>query len=318
LISVTPVVECENWDATLVTTRLDIRLALSHFLCTMHYVGKLGVFSPNPTYDGHSQGFMEAVLVDHTSGSVHTGLSIAQLDPGGSLAPHVHAYEVGFYILSGHAVATIDGKTYQFVPGDYGCIKVGTLHAWRNPGEDPLRWLRMAAPQPKPYGLERDTFFQKDGALPGEGAPLDPADTGGNLLGHFDQSQIPPGDEGRMVAAGLKGVFLKWLIDEKFGAIHHRLLFIEYLPGVGIGPHDHTYEEAYFILHGEVEATLDGTRYLASAGDVLWTSTGCTHAFKNTGTEPVRWLETFSPQPPRENVFRFFSEWDQKAKELEG
>ena len=121
-----------------------------------------------------------------------------------------------------------------------------------------------------------------------------------------------------MVAAGLKGVFLKWLIDEKFGAIHHRLLFIEYLPGVGIDLHDHTYEEAYFILSGEVEAILDGTRYLASAGDVLWTSTGCTHAFKNTGTEPVRWLETFSPQPPRENVFRFFSEWDQKAKELEG
>ena len=50
------------------------------------------------------------------------------------------------------------------------------------------------------------------------------------------------------VGGGLKGVFLKWLIDEKFGAAHHRLLFIEYLPGVAIGLHDHTYEEAYFIL----------------------------------------------------------------------
>ena len=44
--------------------------------------------------------------------------------------------------------------------------------------------------------------------------------------------QIPAGDEGQMVAASLRGVFLKWLIDEGFGAIHHRLLFIEYLPGV--------------------------------------------------------------------------------------
>ena len=74
--------------------------------------------------------------------------------------------------------STIDGETYRFAPGDYGCIKVGTLHAWRNPGTDPVRWLRMAAPQPKPHGLERDTFFQKDGALPGDGAPLDPADPG--------------------------------------------------------------------------------------------------------------------------------------------
>jgi len=283
----------------------------------MHYVGKLGVFSPNPVFEGHSEGFTEAVLVDHTSGSVHTGLSIAQLDAEGWLAPHVHAYEVGFYVLSGHVILTIDGETYRLGPGDYGCVKVGTLHAWRNAGPDAVRWLRMAAPQPKPQGLERDTFFQKNGQLPGDGAALDPANPRGHLLGHFDESQIPPGDEGRMVSAGLKGVFLRWLIDEKFGAIHHRLLFIEYLPGVGIGPHDHTYEEAYFILSGEVEAVLDGRRYVAQAGDVLWTSTGCTHAFRNTGTEPVRWLETFSPQPPRENVFRFFDEWEEKRKALE-
>jgi quercetin dioxygenase-like cupin family protein len=166
--------------------------------------------------------------------------------------------------------------------------------------------------------MERDTIFKKQGRIPADAAPLDLNDLKGNLLSHFDVTQIPAGEEGRIVSGGLKGVFLKWLIDEAFGAVHHRLLFIEYLPGVGIGPHDHTYEEAYFILSGEVEAVLDGTRYLAKAGDVLWTGTGCVHAFKNIGTQPVRWLETFSPQPPRENVFRFMAEWEQKAKELEG
>jgi quercetin dioxygenase-like cupin family protein len=285
----------------------------------MHYVGKLGAFGPNPVFAGHSEGFTDAILVDHTSGSVHTGLSIAQIGPAGWLAPHVHSYEVSFYVLSGSVVASIDDRSYHLRPGDFGCFKVGTLHAWRNTGTEPVRWLRMAAPQPKPRGAERDTFFKKGGTPPTEGAPLDPARAPqGPLLSHFDVSQIPSGDEGRMVSGGLKGVFLKWLVDENFGAIHHRLLFIEYLPGVGIGPHDHTYEEAYFILSGEVEATLDGQRYVAKAGDVLWTSTGCTHAFKNISDEPVRWLETFSPQPPKENVFRFFSEWEQKAKDLEG
>jgi mannose-6-phosphate isomerase-like protein (cupin superfamily) len=139
----------------------------------------------------------------------------------------------------------------------------------------------------------------------------------GGALGHFDVDQIPPGDEGRIVAGGLKGVFLKWLIDEHCGAVHHRLLFIEYLPGVSIGLHDHTYEESYLILSGEVEATMDGTRYVAKAGDVLWTGVGCVHAFANTGREPVRWLETFAPQPPRENVFRFMAEWDQRASAWE-
>jgi len=284
----------------------------------MHYVGKLGAFSPSPVFAGHGQGFTHAVLVDHTSGSVHTGLSVAQLEPGGWLAPHVHAYEVSFYLLSGQAIVSIGDQTYSLGPGDYGCLKVGTLHAWRNVGAEPVRWLRAAAPQPKPMGAERDTFFKKGATPPESGAPLDLSDTRGSLLSHFDQSQIPQGDEGRLVSGGLKGVFLKWLVDESFGAIHHRLLFIEYLPGVGIGLHDHGYEEAYFILSGEVEAVLDGKRYLARPGDVLWTATGCVHAFKNISSEPVRWLETFSPQPPKENVFRFFSEWEQKAKELEG
>ena len=79
-----------------------------------------------------------------------------------------------------------------------------------------------------------------------------------------------------------------------------------------------TFEEAYFILSGEVEGTLDGKFYRARAGDVLWTSVGCVHTFVNNSTEPVRWLETFSPQPPKENVFRFVAEWETKARELEG
>jgi quercetin dioxygenase-like cupin family protein len=286
----------------------------------MHFVSTFTdqALAPHPIHAGHSEAYVEAPLVDHTCGSVHTGLSIAELAAGGTLAPHVHSYEESFYILSGHAIVTIAEHSYRLGPGDYGCIKVGMLHAWRQTGPVPVRWMQMAAPQPKPITQERDTFFQKNGRVAGSGNPLDLNDLKGNLLSHFDVGQLPTGDEGRIGSGGLKGVFLKWLIDEAFGAIHHRLLFIEYLPGVGIGPHDHTYEEAYFILSGEVEAILDGQRYLAKAGDVLWTATGCVHAFTNISAAPVRWLETFSPQPPRENVFRFMAEWDQKAKALEG
>jgi quercetin dioxygenase-like cupin family protein len=286
----------------------------------MHHVSTFTdrSLAPHSTYDGHSVGYTQGALVDHTSGSVHTGLTIAELAASGTLSPHVHSYEESFYVLAGQAVLSIKDRAYLVGPGDYGCLKVGTLHAWRTVGAAPVRWLQMASPQPKPTGMERDTFFSRSTGIPADARPLDLNDLGGNLLSHFDVSQIPSGEEGRIVSGGLKGVFLKWLVDEAFGAIHHRLLFIEYLPGVGIGPHDHTYEEAYFILSGEVEAVLDGTRYVAKAGDVLWTGTGCVHAFTNISKEPVRWLETFSPQPPRENVFRFMAEWDQKAKELEG
>jgi quercetin dioxygenase-like cupin family protein len=285
----------------------------------MHYVAKSSKNTPtsNPTYEKHSQGYTEASLIDHTTGSVHTGLGLSELAAHGTLSPHIHSYEEGFYVLTGRAVVSINEQAYLLGAGDYGAIKVGTVHAWRCAGPAPVRWLQMAAPQPKPHGQERDTFFLRDAPIPTKAQPLDVNDLRGSLLGHFEVSQIPPAAEGRTAAGGLKGVFLKWMIDEKLGAHHHRMLFIEYQPGVSIGLHDHTFEEAYFILNGEVEATLDGERYLAKAGDVLWTSVGCVHAFANVGTEPVRWLETFSPQPPAENVFRFMAEWDQRAKELE-
>jgi len=277
----------------------------------MHYFGKFddaALVAP-PVYDGHSRGYTEAPLVSRATGSVHTGLSMNQLAPGGAVSPHVHSYEEGFYVLAGRAAVIVNGHGYQLRPGDFGALKVGTPHAWRNEASEPVRWLQMAAPQPKHAGEPRDTFFTKDVSIPSDAAPL---------LGHFDVSEIPQSDDGRIAAGGLKGVFLKWMIDEKLGARHHRMLFIEYQPGVSIGLHDHTFEEAYFILSGEVEATLDGRTYRAAAGDVLWTGVGCVHAFANVGSAPVRWLETFAPQPPAENVFRFVAEWEQRAKELEG
>lgn len=286
----------------------------------MHYYGKFqeSAFAPHPLYEGHSQGYASTWLVNHTQGSVHTGLSIDELAPGGSVAPHVHSYEEGFYVLSGEAVVTINDQPYRLKRGDYGVVKVGMLHAWRNAGAAPVRWFQMAAPQPKPSGRERDTFFQKGGVAPADGKPLDLNDLRGNLLGHFEAGQIPPVGQRTNVAPGLEGVFLKWMIDEHFGSRHHRMLFIEYQPGVSIALHDHTFEEAYFILEGEVQGTMDGQTYLAKPGDVLWTSVGCVHTFVNVGKVPVRWLETFAPIPPAENVFRFMRDWDKRQKELEG
>jgi quercetin dioxygenase-like cupin family protein len=278
----------------------------------MHYFGSFDAraLEPHPVFDGHSTGYTHADLINHRHGSVHHGLSIDELAPGGGIDAHVHSFEEGFYILQGAAEVTINGTSRSHQAGDYGAIKVGTPHEWRNTGSTPVRWLQMNAPQPKPPGAERDTFFPRQSGLVVPNAPV--------LLGHFDAGMIPPVGQRTSAGAGLETVFLKWLIDFDFGARHHRLVFIEYQPGAAIALHDHTFEEAYFILSGEVEATADGQHFRAKAGDVVWTGVGCVHSFANVGTEPVRWLETFSPQPPQENVFRFTAEWEKKALELEG
>jgi quercetin dioxygenase-like cupin family protein len=277
----------------------------------MHFYGRsadIALTAPG-IFANHSLGYTQASLIDHTTGSVHTGLSMNVLAPSGSIAPHLHSYEEGFYILEGEAVLSVADRTWRLGPGDFGALKVGTVHAWRNLGQRPVRWLQVAAPQPKQKGAERDTFFPKQERIEFTIEPL---------LGHFDAGQIPEPGPARDALPGAKGVFLKWLIDEKLGARHHRLLFIEYLPGSNIGLHDHTFEETYLLLSGEVEAILDGKPYMARPGDVLWTGVGCVHSFTNVGDTPVRWLETFAPQPPAENVFRFSAEWEQRTRELEG
>ena len=157
----------------------------------------------------------------------------------------------------------------------------------------------------------------KDGRIPTEGKSPDLKNLKGSMLGDFDMSQIPPMAERQDVMKGLEGVFLNWRIDSKVGASHHRMAFNKYQPGVGIGPHDHTFEESYFVLSREIEGILDGQPYLAEAGDFLWTGVERVHSFQNKSAPPVRWLETSSPQPPAENAFRFMAEWQKRAVEFE-
>lgn len=284
----------------------------------VHFVGRSHASTAGTPalYRAHSRDYRQSALVDgQTTGSVHTHLSLNALDAGGLIHTHMHAFEEGFYVLEGEAIFHLDAESFHLRRGDYGVVKTGALHGWRAAGSAGVRWLQLASPHPKPAGAERDTFFARERILPAD-APGVGEGPARSFVGHFDVEQIPAPGAARSGLSALPGVFLQWLIDEAFGARHHRLLLIEYQPGVGIGLHDHAFEEAYYILSGEVQATLDGQTYVAGPGDVIWTGVGCVHAFSNVSSEPVRWLETFAPQPPQENVFRFFAEWEEKGVAL--
>lgn len=288
----------------------------------MHYVGTLdeiGLHIPQ-FYAEHSQGYTRASLVDHTRGSVHMGLGLCQLASEGRLSAHVHSYEEAFFILEGEVLCSIDGKAYQFGPGDYGIIQVGVPHAWHNVSDQPVRWLEMLAAQPKPPERGHDTFFLKQDIDLREGVKPDWRDPRTRCLGHFDDAQLPP--SGKMQMEGdrggnIHGISLKMLIDHTLGAQLLTLFMVQFAQGGEGVMHDHPFEESYFLLSGEAEALLDGQRYHVKAGNVVWTGVGGTHAFFQRGDVPVRWIETQAPQPPRQHSFRFPAEWDYLAEKLE-
>ena len=72
----------------------------------MHYFNRFqeSALVADPLLAGRSLSYRRAPLVNHAHGSVHTGLSICELAPGGTLDPHVHSFEEGFYVLSGEAI----------------------------------------------------------------------------------------------------------------------------------------------------------------------------------------------------------------------
>lgn len=276
----------------------------------MHHVSRIDEASAQTPrlYVNRSTGFRRATYVDHAMGSVHMGVGICYLEPGGVIQPHLHSFEESFYILEGSVEAQIDDARCALGPGDFGLIGTGSRHAWRNTNGRRARWLEMQAPQPRPVEYGRDTFFV-DGGLPA-GAPSGPQQT---LVGHFDEAQLPhPGGPSEMEGFNpTTGVAIKMFVDRSFGAIHQSLFLIQYLPGAKIDTHDHTFEESYLIVSGQVRATADGKTYDLGPGDVIWTSVGCIHSFANIGGEPVRWVETQAPLPPAKEVFRFERDWAQ-------
>lgn len=287
----------------------------------MHSVGRLNeaTFQMPAGYEDHSQDYSRVTLVDDTVGSVHLGQGVCQLAPGGTLDPHAHSFEEGFFILEGHVVGSVDGRAYHFVPGDYGVIPVGVAHSWRNIDSRPVRWLEMLAPQPKPAGRGNDTYFLKSGTAPTEGTPPDLRDPRTRNLGHFDEIQLPAPSQLQMDGyrgGNVHGISLRMLVDRMLGAQHMAFFIVEFQPGGEGNVHDHPFEETYFILSGEAEALLDGQRYKVGPGDIVWTGVGGTHGFFNKGTVPVRWLETQAPQPPAQQAFRFEDDWEYLAEKL--
>jgi quercetin dioxygenase-like cupin family protein len=80
----------------------------------------------------------------------------------------------------------------------------------------------------------------------------------------------------------------------------------------GPPPHDHDWDEAYYVVEGQVEFTIDGQSYLATAGDFLYTPGGMLHGFRGASDRPARVLIFDAPA----HAARFFREVDRNVTDL--
>ena len=280
-------------------------------------------------YGSRSEGFARSALVDGASGSVHMGLGLCRLEDG-HVEVHVHSFEESFYVLEGMPVLYLDGRGVVLRPGACGVVPVGVSHAWRL-DDGAATWIEMAAPQPRPLGNgQPDTYFVGGPPLstPSE---LDVRDPRNRNLFRLDDWQMDldelklgaPVDQPTVSASmatallAYSGIAVKMLVDQRVDAHLHTMFMVQYTETGMALPHDHPFEESYYMLEGEVDVVADDDRYTLRPGDVFWTGVGCIHAFYNTNGNGVRWLETSAPGPPDRHSYRFNRDWDYLVARLE-
>jgi len=273
-------------------------------------------FAGPPEWAPAASGFRRWPAVDDQVGvlvgAVHTGFGICELEPGGELPGHVHAFEQSFFVLEGEVVLTTPEGAFLLGPDDYGVLPVGVPHAWRNQGATAVRWADMQAPQPRQRHHGDTIRVDLEGAPPPVRVHLKDPRT--RSFGHIAAASMsgPSPDEVSMRTARLvySGITVKMMVDTDLGAQLQTMFMVQYEADGVAGAHDHPFEETYLILAGATDATFDGQPYRLERGDIAWAGVGCVHSFRNAGRGPVRWLETQAPQPPARHSYRFAGDWD--------
>jgi quercetin dioxygenase-like cupin family protein len=274
---------------------------------------------------GRSSGLTTCRLVGGALGSTHMALTLVSLEDG-YVSTHLHSFETSFYVLEGEPVLYRDGRGVTLMPGACGCIPVGMPHAFRADGRG--LWLEMASPRPRADGS--DTFFLAP-APDTTPQPLDIRDPRNRNLflltdGEMDVDRLKhaevfgaPTVSASMATALLaySGIAVKMLVDQRLDAQLHTMFMVDYQPGALTHPHDHPFEESYYILEGVVDVVANGDRYTLRPGDVFWTGTGCIHAFYETKGGRVRWLETSAPGPPPRHSYRHERDWAYLVERLQ-
>jgi mannose-6-phosphate isomerase-like protein (cupin superfamily) len=90
-------------------------------------------------------------------------------------------------------------------------------------------------------------------------------------------------------------------------------LFEEEIPfGMGPPPHRHGWDEAYYILEGEINFEVDGERVNSKKGDFNYLPRGTAHGFKGASQLPARVLIFAAPAHGSE----FFREINSEVKTI--
>lgn len=102
---------------------------------------------------------------------------------------------------------------------------------------------------------------------------------------HYEQVPSQP-----VEMPGATGCTVRWLVGQQDGAPNFAMRQFEVAAGGYTPKHSHPYEHEVFVLEGQ-GLVLEGDReHALRAGDVVFVRPDEVHQFRNTGTQPLKFI----------------------------
>ena len=232
-----------------------------------------------------------ALLADHPDLAV----SVAWFAPGAAPAPppHVHAeHTEAFLVLDGALRLLVEDSETVAGAGTLVVVPPGVVHTFR--AEGAARFLDLHTPS-RGYG----TFLRALSAAPDERGHE-------HARGAFDQHPASASDEdvSSVVAVRTGGADGEVITDRPGRRVtlladteHLTLTEFEYGPGQrGASPHvHHDHSDAFVVLQGELEITLESGPLRAPAGTIVVIPPDVVHSFDNASDGPARFFNVHAP-----------------------
>jgi quercetin dioxygenase-like cupin family protein len=110
----------------------------------------------------------------------------------------------------------------------------------------------------------------------------------------FDASElaVPPLYDGHCAGYGRVSH-----VGRAAGAVHTELGTCELEPQGRLDPHVHSFEEFFYVLEGNPVLMLDGRAWELAPDECGFIGVAATHAWRNPGPGPARWIDLMTPLP---------------------
>jgi quercetin dioxygenase-like cupin family protein len=189
---------------------------------------------------------------------------------------HHHAFDEAFYVLDGELTFQLGDELHTAAAGRFAFARGGAVHTLANLADAPARYLLIITPA----GFER--YFDRSGGEVPEttvvGPRIDPRAAAG-------ASPLPAsGARINVLVRGAESAGRVALMDNRVGT-----------GGGGPPLHFHDFDEAFYVVDGEVTFQLGDELHVRRVGELAFARRGVHHTFANLGDAAARQLIICTP-----------------------